>query len=121
MGGPKVPAVGWALGAERVALASNFENKKQKTIFVVSVEESANNYAFNLLQTLREKGLSAQGGLFDKNLKAQMKQANKINANFAIIVGGNEVSKNTAVLKDLTSGEQKELSLNDLLATLEGK
>ncbi|MBQ3933717.1 MAG: histidine--tRNA ligase, partial [Elusimicrobiaceae bacterium] len=121
MGGPKVPAVGWALGAERVALASSFEEQKNKTIFVVSVEESANNYAFNILQTLREKGLSAQGGLFDKNLKAQMKQANKINASYAIIVGGNEVSKNTAVLKDLTSGEQKELSLNDLLATLEGK
>lgn len=121
MGGPKVPAVGWALGAERVALASSFEEQKNKTIFVVSVEESANNYAFNILQTLREKGLSAQGGLFDKNLKAQMKQANKINASYAIIVGGNEVSKNTAVLKDLTSGEQKELSLNDLLATLEEK
>ena len=121
MGGPKVPAVGWALGAERVALASSFEEQKNKTIFVVSVEENANNYAFNILQTLREKGLSAQGGLFDKNLKAQMKQANKINASYAIIVGGNEVSKNTAVLKDLTSGEQKELSLNDLLATLEGK
>ena len=121
MGGPKVPAVGWALGAERVALASNFENQKTKTIFVVSVEEDANNYAFNLLQTLREKGLSAQGGLFDKNLKAQMKQANKSGASFAIIVGGNEVSKNTAVLKDLTSGEQRELSLNDLLAMLEEK
>ena len=50
-----------------------------------------------------------------------MKQANKINANFAIIVGGNEVSKNTAVLKDLTSGEQKELSLDALLAVLEEK
>ena len=73
------------------------------------------------MQTLREKGLSAQGGLFDKNLKAQMKQANKINANFAIIVGGNEVAKNTAILKDLTSGEQKELSLNALLAALEEK
>ena len=121
MGGPKVPAVGWALGAERVALASTFEEIKNKKIFVVSVEESANNYAFNVLQTLRENGLIAEGGLFDKNLKAQMKQANKINANFALIIGGNEVTKNTAVLKDLTSGEQKELSLNDLLATLEEK
>ena len=118
MGGPKVPAVGWALGAERVALASTFEEIKNKKIFVVSVEESANNYAFNVLQTLRENGLIAEGGLFDKNLKAQMKQANKINANFALIIGGNEVAKNTVVLKNLTSGEQKEIALPTLLTAL---
>ncbi len=118
MGGPKVPAVGWALGAERVALASTFEEIKNKNIFVVSVEESANNYAFDILQNLRENGLIAEGGLFDKNLKAQMKQANRINANFAIIIGGNEVAKNTVVLKNLTSGEQKELALADLLTAL---
>ena len=118
MGGPKVPAVGWALGAERVALASSFEEQKSKTIFVVSVEESANNYAFNILQTLRENGLIAEGGLFDKNLKAQMKQANKINANFALIIGGNEVAKNTVILKNLTSGEQKEIALPALLTAL---
>ena len=118
MGGPKVPAVGWALGAERVALASTFEEIKNKKIFVVSVEESANNYAFNILQNLRENGLIAEGGLFDKNLKAQMKQANRINANFAIIIGGNEMAKNTVVLKNLTSGEQKELALADLLIAL---
>jgi len=118
MGGPKVPAVGWALGAERVALASTFEEQKAKTIFVVSVEESANNYAFNILQNLREKGIIAEGGLFDKNLKAQMKQANRINAAYAFIVGGNEMAKNTVILKDLTSGEQKEFPLEKVLDPL---
>ena len=118
MGGPKVPAVGWALGAERVALSSNFQEEKQKTIFVVSVEEKANNYAFNLLQSLREKGFAAQGGLFDKNLKAQMKQANRVNANFALIIGGNELEKNTVILKNLTSGEQKEIALPELFTAL---
>jgi len=121
MGGPKVPAVGWALGAERVALASTFAEQKSKTVFVVSVEESANEYAFNVLQTLREKGVIAEGGLFDKNLKAQMKQANKINAAYAFIIGGNEVAKNTVILKDLTSGEQKEFTLEKLLTSLKEK
>lgn len=121
MGGPKVPAVGWALGAERVALASTFAEQKAKTIFVVSVEESANEYAFNVLQTLREKGVIAEGGLFDKNLKAQMKQANKINAAYAFIIGGNEVAKNSVILKDLTSGEQKEFTLEKLLTSLKEK
>lgn len=121
MGGPKVPAVGWALGAERVALASTFAEQKANTIFVVSVEESAKNYAFNILQSLREKGVIAEGGLFDKNLKAQMKQANRINASYAFIVGGNEMAKNTVILKDLTSGEQKEFTLEKLLTSLKGK
>jgi len=121
MGGPKVPAVGWALGAERVAMASTFAEQKAKTIFVVSVEESANNYAFNVLQALRERGVIAEGGLFDKNLKAQMKQANRINAAYAFIIGGNEMAKNTVILKDLTSGEQKEFALEKVLAPLKEK
>ena len=121
MGGPKVPAVGWALGAERVAMASTFAEQKAKTIFVVSVEESANNYAFNVLQALRERGVIAEGGLFDKNLKAQMKQANRINAAYAFIIGGNEMAKNTVILKDLTSGEQKEFPLEKVLAPLKEK
>ena len=121
MGGPKVPAVGWALGAERVAQAAAFEEIKKESIFVVSVEESANNYAFDILQNLRKKGLTADGGLFDKNLKAQMKQANRANANFAIIVGGNEVAKNTVILKNLISGEQKEIALAELFTAFEVK
>lgn len=121
MGGPKVPAVGWALGAERVAQAAAFEEIKKESIFVVSVEESANNYAFDILQNLRKKGLTADGGLFDKNLKAQMKQANRANANFAIITGGNEVAKNTVILKNLISGEQKEIALAELFTAFEVK
>ena len=121
MGGPKVPAVGWALGAERVAQAAEFAETKKETVFVVSVEESANNYAFNILQDLRKNNINADGGLFDKNLKAQMKQANRINANYAVIVGGNEVAKNTVILKNLTSGEQKEIALPELLTILEVK
>ena len=121
MGGPRMPAVGWALGAERVALASDFEKQKAKTIFVVSVEESANTYAFNILQSLRAKGVIADGCLFDKNLKAQMKQANKAKASYAFIVGGNEMAKKTVILKNLTSGEQKEFTLEKLLTSLKGK
>ena len=121
MGGPKMPAVGWALGAERVALASTFEKHKATTIFVVSVEESANEYAFNILQSLRNKGVIANGGLFDKNVKAQMKQANKVKATYAFIVGGNEMAKKTVILKNLASGEQKEFTLEKLLTSLKGK
>ena len=121
MGGPRMPAVGWALGAERVALASTFEKHKATTIFVVSVEESANEYAFNILQSLRNKGVIANGGLFDKNVKAQMKQANKVKATYAFIVGGNEMAKKTVILKNLTSGEQKEFTLEKLLNSLKGK
>ena len=113
--------MGWALGAERVAQAAEFQDTKKETVFVVSVEESANNYAFNILQDLRKNNINADGGLFDKNLKAQMKQANRINASYAVIVGGNEVAKNTVILKNLTSGEQKEIALPELLTILEVK
>lgn len=118
MGGTDTPAVGWAMGVERVSLASAVREENAKKIFVVSIEESANTYAFNILQELRKGGFVVEGGLFGKNLKAQMKQADRTKATFAILVGSSEVDRGTAVLKNLISGEQKEVLLSELPLTI---
>jgi histidyl-tRNA synthetase len=119
MGGPQIPAVGWALGAERaVAARGETVPVKEFGVCVVSMDKSCNLAAFNIIQALRGAGILTQGGLFDKNIKAQMKQADKFGAAYAVIIGTDELAKNTAVLKNLQNGEQKTVSQAEVLEVL---
>lgn len=116
MGGPATPAIGWAMGAERVILARGEQpTQKRKSVCVVSLEKPCNQTAFNIMQELRAAGIRTEGGLFDKNVKAQMKQADRCGAAYALILGGNELAKQVATLKDLTTGEQQEIPFAQLV------
>ncbi len=117
MGGPATPAIGWAMGAERVILARGEQPvPKRKSVCVVSLEKPCNETAFDLMQTLREAGVRTEGGLFDKNVKGQMKQADRCEASYALILGGDELTKQVATLKDLTTGEQRQIPFADLVS-----
>ncbi len=110
MGGPATPAIGWAMGAERVILARGESPvQKRKSVCVVSLEKPCNQTAFNVMQELRAAGIRTEGGLFDKNVKGQMKQADRCGASYALILGGDELTKQVATLKDLTTGEQQQI------------
>ena len=116
MGGPATRAVGWARGVERV-MASRGEAplSAQKSVFLASLAPACNETAFNLMQDLRQAGVRTEGGLFDKNAKGQMKQANRCGAAYALILGEDELAKNEITLKDLTSGEQKQIPLASIV------
>lgn len=116
MGGPATPAIGWAMGAERVILSrGETAVEKPKSIYVVSLEKSCNETAFNLMQTLRQAGIRTEGGLFDKNIKGQMKQSDRCSAAYALILGGDELSKQVVTLKNLTTGEQQQIAFTALV------
>ncbi len=116
MGGPATPAIGWAMGAERVILSrGETTTEKSKSVYVVSLEKSCNETAFNVMQTLRQAGIRTEGGLFDKNIKGQMKQSNRCGASYALILGGDELSKKVITLKNLTTGEQQQIALAELV------
>lgn len=116
MGGPATPAIGWAMGAERVILARGEQPvQKRKSVCVVSLEKPCNETAFNFMQQLRAAGVRTEGGLFDKNVKGQMKQADRCGASYALILGGDELAKQVATLKDLTTGEQKQIPFAQLV------
>jgi histidyl-tRNA synthetase len=107
------------MGAERAAAArAQQDAKKDFIVYIVSMEPRCNETAFNIMQVLRGAGIAAQGGLFDKNIKAQMKQADKCGAAYAVIIGENELAGNTAALKNLQSGEQKTLPQAQLVEVL---
>lgn len=116
MGGPATPAVGWAMGVERVIAArGETPAAREKSVYVVSLGRECNETAFNLMQALRQAGVRTEGGLFDKNAKGQMKQANRAEASYALILGEDEMAKKEITLKDLTSGEQKQVPLESIV------
>lgn len=116
MGGPATPAIGWAMGAERVILSrGDVEISKPKSVYFVSMDAACNETAFNLMQAMRSAGIRTEGGLFDKNLKGQMKQADRCGASYALIMGSDELAAKEVTLKDLQSGEQKKISFEALI------
>ncbi len=118
MGGPSVPAVGWAAGIERLAMLLDTAPVPPAPVAVVPVgglaEEAA---ALNALQALRAAGIRAEMA-YRGNLKRRMERANRIGARAAVIIGEAELARGVAQVKDLATGAQSEVPLAELAARL---
>lgn len=116
LGGQDTPAVGFALGMERMLELYDKYNKNleivKPEIFVATIGEKANKYATRLVQTLRAKGYYAVKDITGKGLNAQFKYANKINAKFVITLGDDEIKNKLAKIKNMETGEETEYILN---------
>jgi len=118
MGGPAIPAVGWAAGVERLAMLLDAPPAPHAPVAVIPVggvaEEAA---ALDALQALRGAGIRAEMS-YRGNLKRRMERANRIGARAAVIIGGAELARGVAQLKDLATGAQSEVDLAELVAKL---
>lgn len=118
LGGTPTPALGFAIGLERLILVMEaqgiaFEEQKPCDIYIGSIGEKATVKAAVLCDVLRKEGFSAETDLMEKGVKGQMKYANKIGSRFSIIIGDDELSNNKASLKNMKTGETKEVALDD--------
>lgn len=123
IGGKPTPAVGFATGLERVLLALEKQNllpeqKKHTDAYVVALGEASKGPAFKLLTKLRQAGLKAGMDYAGRSMKAQMKQANKANARFALIIGEDEVKESCVMLKDMEKSEQQKISFDTIIEKL---
>ena len=123
IGGKPTPAVGFAVGLERVLLALEKqallpEQADAMDAFVVGLGEAAQPAAFRLLADLRAAGLSAGMDFAGRSMKAQMKQANKANAHFALILGEDEVRESAVMLKDMQTSEQHKIAIDEVIKKL---
>jgi histidyl-tRNA synthetase len=117
MGGPETPGVGWASGVERCMMLLREEPQARRPIALVPIGDEAERQALILAGKIREAGLPADLG-YSGNMSKRMKRANKIKARVAVILGETELAKNVAVLRDLDSGEQREVPLDSLVGSL---
>jgi histidyl-tRNA synthetase len=112
IGGPSTPGVGWAAGIERILLVTGGTDEDARgdgRVYVAVAKPEARHQAFGLVRTLREQGIHAEMEQAGRSLKGQLRQADRIGARAAVIVGdGIDV-------KDLQSGAQSEVEGTDEL------
>ena len=118
MGGSDIPGIGWAGGIERLILLSTIKMMKNKHISIIPVGEENNNICFDLAQKLREKNISVEMS-YSGNLKKRLKSANKLASNYAIIIGTEEINNNSALVRNLESGEQDKITLPNIIKHIE--
>lgn len=124
IGGPSIPGVGFGLGKERLLILMEqndiiVDDPSIPDISVSFIGDNARLYALNLVYKLRERGVVAIIDTLNRNLKGQMKYANKLNARYSVVIGENEIEKGIVILKNMQSGEQKEIKAIDITKEIE--
>ena len=120
MGGPDIPGIGWAAGIERLALLTTIKEDKKKSVSIIPVGIENNILCINLADELRNRNISIDMA-YSGNLKKRLKQANKISADYAIIIGDEEIQNNNAIIRNLETGSQEYIELNKLVKHIEKK
>ncbi len=122
LGGPAVPGIGFALGQERLAImmeASGHQSPEPRPeLFLIAADEAGARAGLRLASSLRRAGIACDLDPRGGKLKAQFRQAERVRARFALVLGGNELSSGQAKLKDLATREERPVALADLAATL---
>ncbi len=125
-GGPLTPGIGLAIGLERVLLALEKQallpqEQPQLNVYVVALGEAAMYSAFNLTLQLRRQGLAADLDTLGRSLKAQMKQANKRQADYVAILGEEELESGKVRIKHMASGNQKLVALTEAVQLIQAE
>lgn len=114
MGGGDVAGIGWACGVERLSMLLESDVELARPIAVIPVGDDMAETALKIAYDLRKAGFRVEHG-YSGNIKKRMIKANKVNAYKAVIIGSDEFAGGNVTIKDLDSGEQKIVAINNLL------
>ncbi|MDR2532736.1 MAG: histidine--tRNA ligase [Oscillospiraceae bacterium] len=117
LGGTPVAGLGFGMGLERLILVMQaqgleFEPAKSCDLYIAALDSGAEITAAKLVKELRECGFWAETDLAGRGLGAQMKYADKLGARFSMVLGSNELSNGTAIIKNMQNGEKREVGLS---------
>ncbi|PPK49594.1 histidyl-tRNA synthetase [Clostridium algidicarnis DSM 15099] len=117
--GPKMPAVGFGMGMERLLMTLDEEGIEIPkpviiNMYVGSIGEEANLEAYKITYKLRQEGIKAECDHLKRSVKAQMRYANKMGAEYTMILGENELKENKVKIKRMSDGEQFNVELNNI-------
>ena len=118
LGGHPTPALGFAMGLERLILTMEnqgieFDTEDSCTLYIAPMDEAAVPEAMKLAHTLRKDGFWVEYDTVGRSLKSQMKYSDKIKAKFTMVFGENEINSKIAKLKNMKTGEELEIKLDD--------
>ncbi len=118
LGGTSTKAIGFASGMERLIDIFKQNNKelnleKHMRLFIAYVGEDANVYTSKLVSNLRKNGIYVEKDIMCRSLKAQFKYADKKDAKYILTIGDNEIINKKAIIKNMKTGEEREINLED--------
>lgn len=114
LGGPAIPAMGFAMGIERLLIVLNknriqFSSPLTSLVYVVTLGESSQSKGYQIAALFRSQGIKTWLDLSERSLSSQLKLADRKKVKWVVIVGEREVKENKFILRDMQSGEQKEV------------
>lgn len=121
LGGQHLPSLGYAMGIERLLMVMENQGIEIPTpdtcaLYIAGLGDNAQVKAFELVQSVREFGLYAETDVVGRGLRPQMKYADKIGAQFSMVIGDNEIEQGVAKVKNMTTGEQTEIAIDETFA-----
>ena len=123
LGGNDLSGIGFGLGVDRVLLAceaeglfDTSENNSDLDIFIIALSASEKSFVSNLINQLRDNGVSCDMAYGDRALKGAMKSADKSGARYSAVIGSDEIKSGNLALKDMKTGESKEVRISTLPA-----
>ena len=115
MGGPDVPAIGWAAGVERLAMLLDVMPPAPRSVVIIPVGSPDERALCGILQGLRVQGVRTEIG-YKGALRKRMERAAKQNASHVLFVGEDELARGLFRVKDMESGQEQEVSHQALMA-----
>ena len=118
--GPDETGIGFALSIERLLMALDEEGisldvSEDFALFVVTMGEDADRYAVKLINDLRRNGIKVDKDYLNRKIKGQMKQADRLNAKYTVVIGDQELENNEIGVKNMISGETENVQLDELI------
>jgi len=123
IGGPDIPGIGFAVGIERLVslLPKEKEFVSYPHLFIAALGEAPAKETYRLAYELHLQGIRAELDYEGKSLKSQMRRADKLKAQYVLILGEEELKRGAAVLRNMATKSQEEVPLQDLINTLKKK
>lgn len=123
MGGPQLPALGFAMGIERILMVAEscgieYPQAAPPDVYIAPMGQAAGLYATGLCARLRGEGFAALTDLSGRGLKAQMKYANKCGVHFTAVIGEDELANERCKIKNMATGEETETDLKAFVDTV---
>ncbi len=121
LGGKPTPGVGFAAGIERIIMAMDkrsLQTPAGPKLFLVGLDAESRSWVFLKACELRAQGISAEVDYLDRSVKAQLREANRQHADYVIVVGAEELAKQSASLKDMKTGAERSIPMDQLASSL---
>ena len=120
IGGPETPGVGFGLGKERLLLTmeacgAQIPEPAGADVFIAVMGDEAKAAGLRLMREMRAEGIKVQMDVMGRNIKNQFKYANRINAAKTIVIGADEIERNSFAIKDMETGSQTEVPMEKII------